>query len=110
MPIVLRSDTPVSGPDPLEAVWAAVTRQTRYGSTLGGPELCLTVEQALRGYTINGAAATKRDHLVGSLEPGKLADLVVLSDDPLASTIDDLRSIRVEETWVDGAPVDFARL
>ncbi len=110
VPIVLSSDTPVSGPDPLEAVWAAVTRQTRYGSTLGGPELCLTVEQALRGYTINGAAATKRDHLVGSLEPGKLADLVVLSDDPLASTIDDLRSIRVEETWVDGAPVDFARL
>jgi len=110
IPPVLSSDTPVSGPDPLEAVWAAVTRQTRYGSTLGGPELCLTVEQALRGYTINGAAATRREHVVGSLEPGKLADLVVLSDDPLRVAIDDLRSIRVEETWVDGAPVDFSRL
>lgn len=109
-PIVLSSDTPVSGPDPLEAIWAAVTRQTRYGSTLGGPELRLTVEQALRGYTINGAAATKRDHVVGSLEPGKLADLAILSANPLEADIDDLRSIRVEETWVDGAPVDYAGL
>ena len=110
VPVVLSSDTPVSGPDPLEAVWAAVTRQTRYGSTLGGPELRLTVEQALRGYTIGGAAAMKRDHLVGSLVPGKLADLVVLSDNPLAVELDALRSIRVEETWVDGAQVDYARL
>ncbi len=109
-PIVLSSDTPVSGPDPLEAIWAAVTRRTRYGSTLGGPELRLTVEEALRGYTINGAAATKRDHVVGSLEPGKLADLAILSANPLAVEIDDLRSIRVEETWVDGAPVDYAGL
>jgi predicted amidohydrolase YtcJ len=100
----------VSGPDPLEAVWAAATRRTRYGSTLGDEAQRLTVEQGLRGYTVGGAFATRREHLVGSLEPGKLADLVVLSDDPLAVAVDDLRAIRVEETWVDGAPVDYAGL
>jgi predicted amidohydrolase YtcJ len=110
VPIVLSSDTPVSGPDPIEAIWAAATRETRYGSTLGTPEQRISVEQGLRGYTINGAAATKRDHVVGSIEPGKLADFAILTGDPLAVTIDDLRSIRVEDTWVDGAPVDWARL
>ncbi|MGA0121590.1 MAG: amidohydrolase [Gaiellales bacterium] len=107
---VLSSDTPVSGPDPLEAVWAAATRATRYGSVLGDEAQRITVEQGLRGYTIEGARATRREHAVGSLEAGKLADLVVLSDDPLAVPLDDLRSIAVEETWVDGAPVDWARL
>jgi hypothetical protein len=68
------------------------------------------VEQGLRGYTINGAAATKRDHVVGSIEPGKLADFAILTGDPLGVAIDDLRSIRVEDTWVDGAPVDYRRL
>ncbi len=109
-PIVLSSDTPVSGPDPLEAIWASVTRRTRYGSVLGGPELLLTVDEALHGYTINGAAATKRDHVVGSLEAGKLADLVMLSANPLTVEVDELRAIRVEDTWVDGAPVDFSSL
>ena len=47
---------------------------------------------------------------VGSIEPGKLADFAILTGDPLAVTIDDLRSIRVEDTWVDGAPVDWSRL
>ena len=107
---VLSSDTPVSGPDPLEAVWAAATRATRYGSVLGDEAQRLSVEQGLRGYTINGARATRREHVVGSIEPGKLADLVVLSADPLATPLDDLRAIRVEETWVDGAPVDYERL
>jgi predicted amidohydrolase YtcJ len=103
LPVVLSSDAPVAPPAPLQAVCAAVDRRTVSGSVLDGAELCLDVETALRGYTIGGALAIGRDGELGSLEPGKRADLVVLSGDPTSASPDELTKLRVEEVWVGGA-------
>jgi predicted amidohydrolase YtcJ len=105
IPVVLSSDAPVATPRPLEAVQAAVDRQTIGGTVLGGAELRIDVLTALRGYTIGGAYRAHREDLVGSLEAGKLADLAILAADPLAVPVAELGSIAVEETWLGGRPV-----
>jgi len=101
----LSSDAPVAPPDPLRAVQAAVERRTVLGTTLGPDELCVDVENALRAYTIDAAWACHADHLVGSIEAGKLADLVILSADPTSVPTPEIGSIAVEETWSAGEPV-----
>ena len=102
IPVVLSSDAPVVLPRPLESVQAAVDRRTLNGTVLGGPELCIDVLTALRGYTIGAAYAAHREDLVGSLEVGKLADFAVLAADPMFVPVEQLDSIAVEETWVGG--------
>ena len=104
MPIVLSSDAPVAVPRPLEAVQAAVDRQTVGGAVLGGAELRIDVLTALRGYTIGGAYRAHREKVIGSLEPGKFADLAMLAADPLSVPVAELGSIEVEETWIAGRP------
>jgi len=86
----------------MEAVQAAVEHRAVAGTILGGPELGVDVMTALRGYTIGGAYAMHREGSVGSLEAGKLADLVVLSSDPTAAPTESIASIEVEETWLGG--------
>jgi predicted amidohydrolase YtcJ len=98
----ISSDAPVSDPDPLRAVIAAVDRRTVSGAPLGGPELALSIRAALRAHTLGGARAAGREREVGSLEPGKRADLAVLSGDPTAMDLDELATVRVQETWVAG--------
>jgi predicted amidohydrolase YtcJ len=105
IPVVLSSDAPVAFPRPLEAVQAAVDRRTVSGTVLGGPDLRIDVMTALRGYTVGGAFAAHRDDLVGSLEPGKLADLAILAADPTAVPVEEIGSIALEETWLGGQPV-----
>ena len=77
------SDFPVESPDPLWGIYAAVTRQDHAGNPPGGwyPEQRLNREEALRAFTWAGAYAAFQEHDKGSLEPGKLADFVLLSDD-----------------------------
>ena len=102
----IHCDTPVVPMTPLLLVWAAVNRQTVNGASLG-PEQCITPAQALRAVTIEGAYQSFEEELKGSLEPGKLADLVILSGNPL----DDagaIRELRVEETIVGGKTVYLA--
>jgi predicted amidohydrolase YtcJ len=105
LPVVISSDAPVALPRPLEAIQAAVEHRTVSGTVLGGPELRVDVLTALKGYTIGGAFAAHREKEVGSLEAGKLADLVVLSDDPTAVPVDRIASIQVEQTWLGGRRV-----
>ena len=97
------SDYPVSGYDVLAAVRAAATRRTLAGQVLGAEE-AITVEDALRAYTAGAARALGVDDDVGTLAPGKRADLVVLSGDPLATDPDRLESLQIRSTWVGGEP------
>ena len=81
--IAAGSDFPVEEPNPLLGFYAAVTRQDAAGEPAGGwmPEQRLTRTQALRAFTIDAAYAAHAEALVGSIEPGKLADIVVLNTD-----------------------------
>lgn len=102
LPVVLSSDAPVNPPNPLLAVQAATERRTVRGTVLGGTELAVGVESALKGYTIGGAYAIHRERDLGSLEPGKLADLAILSGDPTTMAVNQIGDLRVDETWLAG--------
>ena len=83
------SDAPVADPNPLWGIHAAVTRQRRDGTPPGGwcPEQRLTVAEAVWGFTMGPALASGRDADLGSITPGKLADLVVLDRDILSTAL-----------------------
>jgi len=102
------SDCPVCTPgnlvwpsDPLWGMWCAVNRKTRSGVDIG-PQEKLTSLEALRAYTINGAYASFEEKIKGSIEPGKLADMVVLSANPLDVDPWEIRNIAVEKTIIGG--------
>jgi predicted amidohydrolase YtcJ len=102
VPVTISSDAPVADPRPLEAIQAAVTRVTRQGHRLGPDSLRISAREALTAHTLNAARALGREDELGSLEPGKRADLVVLGGDPLTVAPETIAAIPVLETWVDG--------
>lgn len=95
------TDAPVEDVDPIPSFFASVTRQLAEGVTFF-PEQCLTREEALRSYTIDCAYAAFEETLKGSLVPGKLADIVVLSQDLLTCPNQDILKTKVEMTVVGG--------
>jgi len=100
----LSTDCPVTSPDPMLNVFVAVTRRTMSGDTLG-PEERLTLAEALEAYTFGGAWAAHEEDLKGSLEPGRLADITVLSGDPFRVSIEGTRELRAVMTIVGGRVV-----
>ena len=100
----VHDDTPVTPVDPLQLIWVSVNRLTRSDQVLG-PEERVSPLEAMRAMTIDAAWQNFEEDIKGSIEPGKLADLVILSDNPL--TVDPLaiREIRVLETIVGGEAV-----
>lgn len=95
------SDYPPGPFEPMMALQSMVTR-TALDGHVWGPKQRITVEEALRVCTINGAYASFEEHDKGSLEPGKLADLVVLGRNPLTEDPSSLVTIPVERTMVGG--------
>ncbi len=93
--------------NPMLGIYAAVTRKTLAGKPEGGwfAEERLTVEEAIRAYTLNTAYAGFEEHMKGSVTVGKLADFVVLSDDLLTIDPDDIKDVTVRATWVGGERV-----
>jgi predicted amidohydrolase YtcJ len=101
--IVLSSDSFVASYKPLETIAAAVMRRTRRGEPIGADE-ALTVEESVRAYTVEAARALGMEAAIGSLEPGKLADLVVLGDDVFAVSPERIQDVPIEMTVVGGEP------
>ena len=95
------TDVPVEPIDPMSCFHAAVTRKLKDGTTFYPGER-MTREEALRSYTINGAYAGFEEDLKGSLTPGKLADITVLSRDILACPEDDIPGTEVLYTIIGG--------
>jgi len=99
------SDCPVEIPDPLAGIHAAVTRRRADGSPGPGgwrPEQRLSVEQAVGAYTMGAAYAAGREEELGSIAPGKLADLTVLDRDIFSIDPQEIRNTKVSATMVGG--------
>jgi predicted amidohydrolase YtcJ len=96
-------DTPVTPMLPLQAIWSQVHRITHGGDVLG-PQQRIDVMDALRAVTIDAAWQVFQEDNRGSLEPGKYADLVVLSGSPLENPLE-LRELAVQRTVVGGVTV-----
>jgi len=99
--IPIGTDVPVESVDPMANFFAAVTRRLKDGTTFF-PGQKMTREEALRAYTINGAYAAFETGLKGSLVPGKLADITVLSRDILTCPEDDILTTEVIYTIIGG--------
>ena len=91
--------------NPLFSVWCCLRRQT-YDGRLIDPDQATTVVEALRMHTLSGAEVLGEAADKGSLEAGKLADLVVLDRDPRTCAVDDLPDLRVEAVYLGGARID----
>jgi hypothetical protein len=101
----LRSINPYN---PFLGMWATLVRHPRGSDAPLHPEQSLTREQAIRLYTTNNALLTFEETRKGSLEPGKLADFIVLDRDILTCPVDEVKDIQVEATYLGGKPV-YAR-
>lgn len=95
------SDYPPGPFEPMMAIQSSVTRKDMSGNTWG-PSQRITVEEAIKVGTINGAFASYEENIKGSLEAGKLADLVVLGEDPTQVDPGTIIDIKVERTMVNG--------
>ena len=108
VPLAFGSDYPVESPDPFPGLAAAVSREDAHGEPAGGwhPSERITMPQALAAFTTGAAYAAEAEDRIGSLEPGKLADFVLVDRDPLTTADPQaIRSIQVQETWIGGQRV-----
>ncbi|HVD76955.1 MAG TPA: amidohydrolase, partial [Vicinamibacteria bacterium] len=105
--LVFGSDWPVVTSDVMRGLYCAVARKTKEGQPAGGwhPELAVSLESALRHYTIDGAYASFEEAEKGSVAPGKRADLVVLSEDLFRLPPEAILKTRVLLTVMDGRVV-----
>ena len=101
IPYAMHNDSPVTPPNALHSMWVAVNRLTTTGKVLG-PEQRITPEQALLAYTREAAIVLGIEDEVGTLEPGKYADFVVLSQNPLEVDPMKIKDIQVEATVMNG--------
>ena len=100
----LHNDTPVTPVDPLLCVWAAVNRMTTSGKVLG-PDQRIGALDALRAVTSDAAWQNFEEQTKGTIEPGKLADFVILDQNPLTVPPERIKDIGILETIVGGETI-----
>jgi predicted amidohydrolase YtcJ len=98
------TDVPVEDTNPIPNFYAAVTRRMSNGKQFY-PDQVMTREEALRSYTINNAFAAFEEDIKGSITPGKLADIDILSKDIMTIPVDEIPSARVDYTILGGKVV-----
>ena len=100
------TDVPVESSDPFAGLAAAMTREDAAGQPFGGwmPEQRLSREQAWQAYSNGAAYAAFAEDRLGSLEPGKRADFLIIEQDMLLATPAQIRAMQVMETWIAGRP------
>ena len=104
VPVAASSDAPVVPNNPIMGIYGAVTRRAASGQYVL-PEEGVSAYDALKMYTVNAAYAAFEEGIKGTLEPGKLADMVVLNGDPLELPAEELQHLKVEMTVVGGEVV-----
>lgn len=108
VPLAFGSDFPVEDPNPFHGLAAAVSREDAEGQPPGGwiPEQRLSMEQAFDAFTRGAAFAAFAEELIGTLEPGRMADFVILDRDIFtAESSTAIRETQVLETWLGGRQV-----
>jgi predicted amidohydrolase YtcJ len=101
LPVAASSDFPIADPNPLVGICAAVTRGTESGNRVL-PEQRISVPDALRMHTLVAAMAAFEEGIKGSISPGKLADLVLLEENPLVVDPVRIKDIQVVMTILNG--------
>ena len=101
------SDAPVASLNPMLGIYAAVTRQDEHGAPEGGwyPQERLSVAEAVHAYTLGAAYAAGKEHLQGSITPGKWADLIVLARNIFEIPPPEIREVEVDVTIFAGEVV-----
>jgi predicted amidohydrolase YtcJ len=104
IPTMFSSDAPVADPNPFSGIYSAVTRKRMNKTPEKGwyPDQCLTVDQAVKGYTLTPAMAAGEGEFLGSLAAGKLADLIVTDRNIFMIDPDDIAAARVKLTLFNG--------
>ena len=105
--IAAGSDFPVESPNPMFGLYAAVTRLDMDGEPEGGwhPDQKMTLDEALRAFTLDAAWAAHQERELGSLEKGKWADFILVDQDLYAIPAEQIKDVRVLGTWVAGENV-----
>ncbi|TFG03046.1 MAG: amidohydrolase [Promethearchaeota archaeon] len=97
--LISGSDCPIEDPSPIQGLHALVNRNNFV------PEQCISVKEALKTYTLNAAFASFQEKIKGSIEKGKLADLVILDKNPLTIPRDQIKDLLIMETIIRGKTV-----
>jgi predicted amidohydrolase YtcJ len=104
IPVAGHSDSPISAADPLLRIQDMVTRTSSQGVVVGGNQK-VSVVDAIKVWTLDGAYATFEENIKGSITPGKLADFVVLQKDPRKVSPNTIKDIVLEATYLAGQKV-----